>query len=565
VLDGNGIEQGSTPYFARDPGSAQREQGITSWLAHFIGWKLPEVVKHDGNLCPLYIECLISLFFIEQSQGWTTIQAVTPRIFGIRQVEKKAVEFLLGLDACGSDTKRQDVEQQEESLRREWMSRTSKLEALARSLSGALRDFPTEPQAAWPTTPKPFIEVFQNGSATPITVALVSDRETLDRLENVDIPTADESSAQLTNQLDEAIRSLQEGETLAASLEEDEGLERANLTALETRLQTVDEDLSHNKDTRKLRDMGATRSLALARGECPTCHQNVDDTLLSQKMEHSVMGLDENIAYLSSQKQTLEKMHERTVGAIAAIDRRRNAVTIYNDELRANIRSFRKTLISAGTSPSEAAVRQRLIVEERLRSRVVAIEEFEAAMPDFKGMAGRWRELQTQKKNLKTDEQSGHDRERLRILSEEFKSALQEFGFESFPMDTVALDRTTYKPKREGFDLAYDVSASDNIRIIAAYATSLLESARQFSSNHPGLLILDEPRQQNMQWPDFAKILKRLSGATAAKQQVIVATSDRPDAINELMKQIPHSRVDVDYDGWLLKPLKTPLAVPLLD
>lgn len=555
VLEGNGIEQGSTPYFARDPGSAQRDQGITSWLARFIGWKLPEVVKHDGTLCPLYVECLLSLFFIEQSQGWTTIQAVTPRIFGIRQVEKKAVEFLLALDACGSDTKRQGVEQQEESLRREWVARTGKLEALARSLSGALRDFPGEPQAAWPTTPKPFIEVFQNSSATPLSIALAADRESLDRLENIDIPTADEAASHLTEQLDEAIRSLQEAETLAASLEEDEEFERANLTALETRLQTVDEDLAHNKDTRKLRDMGATRSLALARGECPTCHQKVDDTLLSQTMEHSVMGLNENIAYLAAQKQTLEKMRERTAGAIGAIDRRRSAVASYSGELRGRIRSLRKTLVSAGTAPSEAAVRERLVVEERLRNRITALEEFEAAMPDFSGLAMRWRELQAQKKELKSDEQSAQDRERLQILSEAFTSALQEFGFESFPLNTVSLDRSTYKPKREGFDLAYDVSASDNIRIIAAYATALLESSRRFTSNHPGLLILDEPRQQNMQWPDFAKILSRLSAATAAKQQVIVATSDRPDAINALMKEIPHSRVAVDYDGWLLKPL----------
>ena len=557
VLDGNGIEQGSTPYFARDPGSAQRDHGITSWLAQFIGWKLPEVVKHDGTLCPLYIECLLSLFFIEQSQGWTTIQAVTPRVFGIRQVEKKAVEFLLALDACGADTKRQSVEQQEESLRREWVARTVKLEGLARSLSGALRDFPVEPQAALPTTPKPFIEVFQDGSATPLSTALVTDRDTLDRLENVDIPSADEAASQLAEQLDEAINSLQEAETLGASLEEDEEFERANLTALETRLQTVEEDLAHNKDTRKLRDMGATRPLALARGECPTCHQRVDDTLLSQEMEHNVMGLDENIAYLNSQKQTLEKMRDRTAGAIAAIDRRRRAVTSYSGELRGKIRSLRKTLVSAGTAPSEAAVRERLVVEERLRSRVIALEEFEATMPDFSGLAARWRDLQAQKKELKSDEQSARDRERLNILSEDFTSALQEFGFESFPLDTVILDRTSYKPKREGFDLAYAVSASDHIRIIAAYATALLESARRFTSNHPGLLILDEPRQQNMQWPDFAKILSRLSAATAAKQQVIVATSDRPDAINALMKEIPHSRVDVDYDGWLLKPLRS--------
>lgn len=557
ALSDNATELESKPYFARDPGSAQRDQGITAWLAGFIGWEIPEVVKHDGTLCPLYVECLLSLFFIEQSQGWTTIQAVTPRIFGIRQVEKKAVEFLLGLDACGSDIKKQEVEQHEEALRREWAARAGQVETLARSLSGALRGLSPEPQVTWPPMLVPFIEVFQNGSATPLSTALRADRDTLERLENVDIPTADQAASDLAEELDEAIRGVQETEALLESLEEDQEFERANLSALQTRLETVDEDLVHNKDTRKLRDMGATRPLALARGECPTCHQNVDDTLLSQRLvEHKVMGLDENIAYLTSQKQTLEKMHERTIGAIAALGRRIDAVSAYVGDLRGKIRSLRRTLISAGTAPSEAAVRERLVVEERLRRRSDAFDEFESTTSQFPDLANRWRELQAQKKDLKDEDQSARDRERLNILAEEFTSALREFGFESFPLNTVTLDRGTYKPKREGFDLAYDVSASDNIRIIAAYATALLESSRRFPSNHPGLLILDEPRQQNMQWPDFAKILGRLSSAGASKQQVIVATSDRPEAIDALMKEIQHSRVAVDYDGWLLKPLK---------
>ena len=555
ILDGGTIEQTSTPYYARDPGSAQRDRGIASWLAKFIGWQLPEVVKHDGTLCPLYIECLLSLFFIEQSQGWTTIQAVTPRIFGIRHVEKKAVEFLLALDACSGDTMRQEVEQQEESLRREWTAGRTKFEVVARSLSGALRNFPAEPQPTWPPTPNPFVEVFQSGSAIPLATAIAEDRENLARLENVDIPTADETASLLAEQLDEAIHLLEEAETLAASLDEDGEFERANLTALGTRLQTVEEDLVRNKDIRKLREMGATRTLSLARGECPTCHQRVEDTLLTQQMEHSVMGLDENIAYLTAQKQTLEKMQERTMGAIAAIDRRRTAVASYSGDLRARIRSLRKTLVSAGTAPSEAAVRERLVLDERLRNRVIAFNEFQASLPEFTNLAARWRSVQAKRKQLKSHEQTANDRDRLRVVSELFTSALDEFGFESFPLNTVALDRDTYKPKREGFDLAYAVSASDNIRIIAAYITALFESARRFPSNHPGVLILDEPRQQNMQWPDFAKILRRLSTSIESGQQVIVATSDRPDAIAELMKEIPHSRLNVNYDDWLLKPL----------
>jgi hypothetical protein len=544
------------PHYARDPGSAQNEQGITSWLAKFMGWKLPQLLRHDNTLGVLYIECVISLFFIEQSQGWTTIQAGTPRVFGIRQVERKAVEFILGLDACEIDSTREHLEQQADELSKEWISERSNIEVLARSLKGALRNFPIAPQSTWPPLPPPFLEVFQEGLEIPLRSAIESDKETLAQIDSIEIPTADEAAKSISDELNTSFSSLHEAESIASSLGEELSLEQANLAALETRLDVVNEDLGRNKDTKKLRDMGATGGLTLARQECPTCHQHVNDTLLSQRLEQEVMGLEENIAYLAAQKQTLEKMRDRTIRATEALERRKNAVVAYASELRQKIRYLKRTLVSSGIAPSEAAIRERIVVSERLEQREAAQKEFERALAAFPQRSSRWVEIQTKLKTTKARVQSESDKEKIRVFAARFKAALNEFGFESFPLDTVSIDLDSYRPKREGFDLAYAVSASDHVRIIAAYITALFETARTMKTNHPGLLLLDEPRQQNMQWPDFSKILKRLATSLSAKQQVIVATSDRPDAIQDLMKEIPHFRVDVDYDDWLLRKIE---------
>jgi ABC-type ATPase involved in cell division len=120
------------------------------------------------------------------------------------------------------------------------------------------------------------------------------------------------------------------------------------------------------------------------------------------------------------------------------------------------------------------------------------------------------------------------------------------------------LDRSSYKPTREGFDVLHDVSASDNIRVIAAYLTALLELAREFKTNHPGLLILDEPRQQNMKWGHFAKILERLAAAGRHGQQVIVATSDQHQRFAELAPELLSNRVDVPFETPLLTKLPRP-------
>ncbi|GEP45108.1 hypothetical protein BGE01nite_43990 [Brevifollis gellanilyticus] len=555
VLSQDSLPQASKSYFARDPGSAQREAGFGHWLAEFVGWDLPQVMQHDGSLCPLYAECLMPTFFIEQSQGWTGIQAATPKVFGIRQVEKKAIEFILAMDVCKTDSEKEKLEQETDELTKQWSTTRTQLEVIARVVKGALREIPHSPQAQWPPVPAPFVETFQEGIETSLDEAIRIDQAALERLDSVEIPTADEASNELADQLSEATEELAKAESIWRSLEDELEGEKVNLGALETRLATVEEDLVRNKDTKKLRDFGAANTLSITNHECPTCRQQIQDALLSQTFEQEVMGIDENIAYLAAQRQTLDKIHAQTNRAIAALQRRIDAVVNHSNELRARIRYLKRTLVSSGIAPSEAAVRERVVTDQRLSERINAKEEFERIIHAFPPLAKRWTELQANLKKLKSKERTKDDLNKLAELFSRFITALSEFGFDSFPLETVKIDHENYRPKREGFDLGYSVSASDLVRIIAAYATALLEVARTYPTNHPGLLLLDEPRQQNMQWKDFAEILKRLSRAGEFGQQVIVATSDRPEAIEELMRDIPHSRMELNYDDRLLKPV----------
>jgi DNA repair exonuclease SbcCD ATPase subunit len=267
------------------------------------------------------------------------------------------------------------------------------------------------------------------------------------------------------------------------------------------------------------------------------------------------MTLDENIASLEAQIQTLEKMHARTKGAIEALERRLDAVENHVEEVRGRIRSLRRTLISAGSAPSEAAVRERLVLDERLQRRVSVLETFQSQVPEFAKLAVRWRDIQVRKKEFKETKVTGNDKRKLDRLEQLFLDALKQFGFESFPVESITLDRESYKPTRQGFDVLHDVSASDNIRVIAAYLTALLELSREFQTNHPGLLILDEPRQQNMKWSHFVKILERLATAAKWDQQVIIATSDRPERMTELGPEIVSRRVGVEFENWLIQKM----------
>jgi hypothetical protein len=80
-------------------------------------------------------------------------------------------------------------------------------------------------------------------------------------------------------------------------------------------------------------------------------------------------------------------------------------------------------------------------------------------------------------------------------------------------------------------------SASDHARLVAAYVLALAEASREKSGPHPGIVVLDEPLQQNPD-PKHRELMLRFFEQTAAstKSQVIVTTSLGADELAQLRK-----------------------------
>lgn len=93
--------------------------------------------------------------------------------------------------------------------------------------------------------------------------------------------------------------------------------------------------------------------------------------------------------------------------------------------------------------------------------------------------------------------------------------------------------------------MAFDLSASDGIRTKWAYLMSFLETARRFETNHPGFLILDEPRQQSTAEMSFEKLLSRASQSRDWNQQIVFATSEEPEILRQMLDGIPHTLIDL--------------------
>ncbi|MHC5861871.1 MAG: hypothetical protein ACYTXK_33720, partial [Nostoc sp.] len=108
-------------------------------------------------------------------------------------------------------------------------------------------------------------------------------------------------------------------------------------------------------------------------------------------------------------------------------------------------------------------------------------------------------------------------------------------------------------PEYEGFELQFNLSASDYIRIFWAYFLGLLEVSRQHKTNHLGLLILDEPRQQSARETSIEAFVNRASLSQKYGQQVIIATSESSTVLNQYLENIPHTYKR--FDGKIIAPL----------
>lgn len=107
-------------YYAREPGAASRAAGYQSFLDSFIGWTMPLVSRFEGDPVPLYAEVVAPFLFVEQTRGWSRIAATVPRYLGIRDPDRRAVEFLLSMDSLTRSRERGDLIAQREEARAGW-------------------------------------------------------------------------------------------------------------------------------------------------------------------------------------------------------------------------------------------------------------------------------------------------------------------------------------------------------------------------------------------------------------------------------------------------------------
>lgn len=537
-------------FFVRMEGAARRKSGLHHRLAAFIGLDLPEVATWSGNTVPLYLEILSSFLFVEQMRGWSGIAAVVPKYLQVRDPERRAVEFLTGLQALTRARDRDLVSSELSNVKADWRSTTDAFQTRVQEATGIVEGLPRDPPSSWPPAVPITVRILRDEQWAPLSDVLIALRAQLQEI-SVEVPRVEAVAEEAATQLREAEDRVAQISGSLAAASRDLREQQGELDALNERLGAIEEDRSRYADAIRLASLGSIQPLGDPHARCPTCEQDLPGALLGGH-HVPVMTLEENKELLDQERLTFRAM-QHDAEAVAVTSRQRLlALRSDLDDARKDVRSLKATLIQNAQAPSRAIIERQI----RLAQRIEQLEALEAALvaldEELQPLADKTLELRAALSRLRPGATLPEDESRLLALETSVREQLSEYGFYSVPPDEIAIARDSYLPQRRDQPLvAKDMSASDNVRLIWAYLVGLLEVGAQFDTPHPGFVAFDEPGQQDISDESLAALFARLSRTRETGRQALVATSKPRDTLNILLDGAP-AKIN-DFHGHTLQ------------
>ena len=166
-------------YYLNREGSAQRDRGFHKFLSNFLMLDIPFVSRYQGADVPLYLQCIVPLMFIEQTKGWSGIQATTPKLFGIQNVNNVSIEYLLNLDVQKNKLLRERLAKEKVEINQEWMSINNELKIISNSVNGVINNELESPKAEILDSDLPRFQLVREEKVIEVDSYLVTLREKL--------------------------------------------------------------------------------------------------------------------------------------------------------------------------------------------------------------------------------------------------------------------------------------------------------------------------------------------------------------------------------------------------
>ena len=503
--------------------------GLQRFLMEWMGWPRESVATFTGGAAEVYVENLMPLFFIEQHDGWVDLQSRQVTRYRQQQIGQVAFEYLLGaIDAVKRRVAVQKARARDLSLRERARGISERAQAVFQrngwnvewSCGGSVQ------------------QILDRWSRATLRQALDSGADVDLGQEGVRLRelAARQRKALTTDPVDEA----NAGAPIGASqrvVELKEKRHRLNADLGSLRVQRKDGDelrasLEHRihaaGDVLRLKMTGVGRFDVV---ECPTCHREVapESFDLGQQSEELVQA---HIEALKRDREFVRKNVETLDGRLRAAT---NEALRHDEELKQAERTLES--VNAATS----TLREQLVqVAANLAKTERSMDRLSATVAELTALQAEVDDWGQEAKSAREADDGTSDLAgRLRSFRLALQKYLVELGHSAIVggnVEEVRLgdDYVPYVGHRPVRSLG---SASDRPRVVAAYTMALAASSRTVGGLHPGVVVMDEPLQQN---PDeahrslFAECLKREPLTRTSEFQTIIFTSLRASEVEDL-------------------------------
>lgn len=523
--------------YLHDRGAATNEKGFHSFLESFLHIQLP-LVQTSSNNQKLYLQVIFSGLFIEQKHGWGDIFSGMP-YFGIRDAKKRVVEFLLGLDTFKNEREKNRLKSIKDAIISEWKNIFDDINRNAIRESCSVSGLPIQPKIMSDNDYKAIaVTTVDKKSLENAILELQDDHDSIKCLK----PRNIDNFENLNKELQTISETIDSFEQRACECQEQIALSRSAVVQAERSLEIVTRDLRNNKDAAKLQSMGSIVGCKISQNICPTCNQKIDDSLLHLGNDIPIMSIEENIRHLEGQKSVLEFTRDSHRTNIEQLSLIKNDLQSRLVTLRRLAQTIRSDIYSTETEWSEFIVQKLVEVESKIRGYVQLQSFIEQELEEIKKLSDRWKKYKEEYEKLPKKEVSDLDAEVIGTFKNNFINNLRKYKYKSAPdIDAVDIPVETCLPSIDGFDMKFDSSASDNIRIIWSFTIALLQTSLAKKGNHPSIIIFDEPAQHSIVTSDMESLIQSVLDVKGLAQVIVGITLN-----NEELKQFIESLPEED-------------------
>jgi len=556
-----------TKLFVRGNSNNENTNGFYNWLSEFIGIELPTVIntsKKDGY-SPLYMQTIFSSTFIEQTKGWSDFFATMP-YFGIPKAKEKIIEFTLNLNELETSIKKDEIFKEKSQLSDDWNKKTKSLELIVSEYNGEIQELPLELT----------IEQSEIDNIKVIFKTDVDEVKTLNRLiqskkdyfdiiKNKPISKIQDNKVEVLQKFE---IEKEEYKLLRRKIDEfsnNLNFQKLQFENLNKQNEKIHKEIIDHNSLIKVFDENLLNDGRV----CPTCSQEVNYDLISSKEIHiPKLSLEENKAFLVGQ----EKLIQTSIKSLKKVIEEKDIILkYYNKTLRNKeeiIKSLSNDLIADDRNFSESDVLKKVQLEKEINDLNFIQEKIINLFNELKELTVKYHNNLIKLEGLK-DKQI-EDQVKIDDFTELYKTFLFQFEYDSNEKYEIYISEKEpfkYFPVYQQYKQApqqsirINSSASDFVRNIWAYSLALLYKG----SNHPGIVMFDEPGQHKTKMSSLEKFFEVCS--IFYDRQIIIFTSvdkilDNDDNekldIEKILESIPpenYNLIELDKDNKAIKKL----------